>query len=118
MNTVATLIWLVVIVFDTFGQLSFKAAAATDEGLDGWARWKAMLSDKWIWVGIGSYVVEFFAWLAFLSMVPLSLAVLVGSINIITVVLAGRVFFGEALTRKRVAATILITLGVVLVGWA
>jgi len=118
MTPLATLLWLGNIIFDTIGQLAFKAAATVDQDLDGLARWKAMACDRWIWLGVASYVVEIFLWLAFLSLVPLSQGVLVGSINILAVMLGGRIFFGEQLTQRRVAATVLIATGVAFVGWA
>lgn len=117
MSALATVLWLLNILFDTFGQLAFKAAASTPDHLHGLARWKAMACDCWIWLGVGAYVIEFFIWLAFLSLVPLSQGVLVGSINILAVMVGGRVFFGEKLSRRRLVATGLITVGVALVGW-
>jgi drug/metabolite transporter (DMT)-like permease len=117
MTAQATLIWLLKIVADTIGQLSFKAAANIEE--DHWlAHWKAMMSDKWMWAGIGSYFVEFFLWLALLSLVPLSLAVLLASFNILTITLGGRLIFKEKLTPRRCLAISLIAVGVALVGWA
>ena len=118
MTPLATLLWVLNITFDALGQLAFKAAAITPDHLDGLARWKHMLSDKWLWAGISAYVVETFCWIAFLSMVPLSMAVLLGSINILAVMAGGRIFFGEHLTRRRLAATALIAIGVCLVGWS
>jgi len=118
MTPLATLLWVLNITFDAIGQLAFKAAAGTPDHLDGLERWKHMLGDRWLWLGISAYVVEIFCWIAFLSMVPLSVAVLLGSINILAVMLGGRIFFGEALTTRRLTATALITVGVVLVGWS
>ncbi|NMW26273.1 EamA family transporter, partial [Rhodanobacter denitrificans] len=83
---------------------------------DGLARWKYMASRPWLWLGVGSYVVEFLVWIAFLSLVPLSEGVLLGSINIVAIMLAGRFLFGEKLTRLRVAGILLVTLGVAIVG--
>lgn len=117
MTPLATLLWIANVALDTCGQLSFKVAAVKETEEDGLARWKSMLSDFWIWLGIGSYAIEFFLWLAFLTIVPLSQATLMGCVNILAVMIAGRVFFGEALTTKRVVATLLITVGVALVGW-
>jgi len=58
------------------------------------------------------------AWIALLSLIPLSQAVLIGSVNIITVALAGRLFFGERLYGLRVVAIALIATGVALAGVA
>lgn len=117
MTPLATFLWAVNLLFDTLGQLSFKAAAIRRGDESGAAGWLRMLSNRWIWIGIFSYVVEFFLWLAFLSLVPLSVAVLVGSVNILTVMIGGRIFFGEALTPRRLGAALLIGGGMILVGW-
>ena len=57
-----------------------------------------MARRPWLWLGIGCYVLEFVLWLAFISLVPLSDGVLLGSISIVVVMLLGRVFFRERLT--------------------
>lgn len=54
--------------------------------------------------------------MAFLSQVELSVGVMLGSFNIVVIMLAGRLFFKEKLTRWRVAGISLITLGVAIVG--
>jgi drug/metabolite transporter (DMT)-like permease len=113
--TVVTL-WLLNILLDTFGQLSFKAAAADDNLGCGVARWQAMARRPWIWCGIGCYVGEFLIWLAFLSLLPLSEGVLLGSINIVAVMLVGRWLFGESLSPLRTIGILLIAGGVAVVG--
>jgi drug/metabolite transporter (DMT)-like permease len=55
-------------------------------------------------------------WIAFLSLIPLSEGILLGSINIVAIMLAGRLVFGEQLTRLRVTGILLVTLGVAIVG--
>ena len=109
-------LWLLNIVLDTGGQLAFKAAAGDPDAGDGIARWKHMLARPWLGLGIACYVIEFLVWIAFLSLVPLSDGVLLGSINIVAIMLAGRWLFGEKLTRLRVAGMLLVSLGVAIVG--
>jgi drug/metabolite transporter (DMT)-like permease len=111
-------LWLLNVVLDTGGQLAFKAAAGDDAAGDGLARWKYMATRPWLWLGIGCYVIEFLVWIAFLSLLPLSQAILLGSINIVAVMVAGRLLFGEKLTRLRVTGIVLVTLGVAIVGVA
>lgn len=113
--TVVTL-WLLNILLDTFGQLSFKAAAAEPHPHEGLARWKAMARRPWIWCGLGCYIAEFLVWLAFLSLVPLSEGVLLGSINIVAVMIAGRILFNEKFSPLRTAGILLIAAGVAVVG--
>lgn len=112
--TVATL-WLLNVLLDTFGQLSFKAAAASGLG-EGVARWKAMARRPWLWAGIACYVGEFLVWLAFLSLVPLSEGVLLGSINIVAVMVAGRFLFDEKFSPLRTLGILLVAAGVAVVG--
>ena len=94
-----------------------KAAASEHTaGAGGLAHWKRMASRPWLWFGICCYVLEFFVWMAFLSQVELSVGVMLGSFNIVVIMLAGRLFFKEKLTRWRVTGISLITLGVAIVG--
>lgn len=107
-------LWLANVVCDTVGQLAFKAAAGAPG--EGAARWAALAKQPFLWLGIAAYTGEFFAWLAFLSLVPLSRGVLLGSINIVAVMIAGRLIFGERLTPLRVIGILLVAAGVALVG--
>jgi len=118
MTALATLLWILNLICVTAGHLSLKAAAtvATPD-THGFARWKAMLADVWVWIGVSAFAAEFLLWLAFLSLVPLSLAILVGSIDSLAVSLGGRIFFHEALTLRRTCSIFLIAVGVALVGW-
>ena len=117
MSPLATLLWASNLVCDVAGQLAFKAAALSSTDAAGFARWRRLMRDGWIWIGIAAFVAEFVLWLAFLSLVPLSLAVLVGSAEIIVVMIGGRLCFDEALTPRRSLAAGLIAIGVALVGW-
>ncbi|MDR0338782.1 MAG: EamA family transporter [Desulfovibrio sp.] len=116
MSGIAFFLWLLNMLVDAGGQMSFKAAAMQGIGLNPVQHWKHMFSRPFIWLGILCYVLEFFVWLAFLAYVPLSVAIMLGSINIVAVMLAGRLAFGERLNSWRVAGILLITLGVAVVG--
>lgn len=116
MNLTIALLWTINVSLDTGGQLAFKAAAGDPLAGDGAARWRYMLARPWIWIGSACYVFEFLVWLAFLSLVPLSEGVLLGSINIVAIMLAGRWLFGERLTRMRVIGIALVAVGVAIVG--
>lgn len=116
MQGLPLLLWAANLVLDTGGQLAFKAAASDEAAGDGLARWRYMLGRPWIWTGIGCYVVEFVVWVAFLSLVPLSQGVLLGSINIVAIMIAGRVLFRERLSPLRVTGILLVAAGVAIVG--
>ena len=116
MTPAAAILWLATIVFDTFGQLAFKSAATSESSASGVAYWVALLRNKWVLAGIGCFIGEFITWLCFLSLVDLGEGVLLGSINIVAVMLAGRWFFHEKLTRMRVIGIGLVAIGVIVVG--
>ena len=111
-------LWLLNVLTDSGGQLAFKAAAAHPAAneSEGLARWQAMARQPWLWIGVACYGAEFLLWLAFLSLVPLSEGVLLGSINIVAIMVAGRVLFGERLSPLRVAGILLVSAGVAVVG--
>jgi len=115
MSTLATALWLINIVIDTAGHLSFKAAAAA-KAADQERSWLSMLRSGYLWTGIVCFCLEFAVWFALLSLIPLSQAVLVGSINIVVLMIAGRLLFRERLDRLRVGGMILIAAGVALAG--
>src|SRR6266481_4719140 len=104
MTTLATILWGLNLLCVTVGHLSLKAAATVAPGSRILDRWTAMLKDVWVWIGVA-------------AIVPLSLAVLVGSIDTLAVSIGGRIIFGEALTLRRSFSIILIAMGVALVGW-
>jgi len=115
MTKLALIFWLSNIVLDTAGHLAFKHAASTGRD-SGRQHWQAMLSSPALWIGIGCFGLEFVVWFALLSLVPLSLAVLIGAINIVVVMLAGRLLFQERLDRMRLTGMGLIAVGVLLAG--
>ena len=108
MPHLAVVLWIANILLDTAGHLAFKSAATGD--------WKSMLRSPRLWGGIACFCLEFVAWLALLSLIPLSQAVLIGSINIVVVMIAGRALFHERLDAARLAGMSLIALGVALAG--
>jgi len=110
------LLWPLNVLIDTVGQLAFKAAASDEAAGDGIARWIYMVKRPWIWVGIGSYALGFLVWIAFVSLLPLSEVILLGSINIVSIMVAGHFLFGEKLTRLRLSGIVLVLLGVAIVG--
>ena len=117
MTPLATLLWVTNLGIDTLGHLSFKAAANRTGDLEGLAHWKAMARGPMMWIGIACFVAESWLWMALLSYVPLSQAVLIGSINIIGVMIGGRLLFAEKITLARFCGIGLVAIGVGLAGW-
>ncbi|MEP6633460.1 MAG: EamA family transporter [Luteimonas sp.] len=111
-------VWLLTVTLDTVGQLAFKSSAAVPESGAGTgvARWRRIAARPALWLGIVCYGCEFLAWTAFLSLVPLGEGVLLGSINIVAITLAGRVLFRERLMPMHAAGIALVGVGVAVVG--
>jgi multidrug transporter EmrE-like cation transporter len=111
----ALYIWIINVTLDTAGHIALKHAAIIDADTV-LARWKAMFFSIPLWVGIVCFCLEFVVWLAFLSVLTLSQGVLLGAINMVSIVIAGRFIFNEQLDNKRLIGISLITLGVIFVG--
>ena len=118
MSVLATFIWALDLLLDVTGHLALKSATQRVGTPVGTILWRSMPLEPLFWLSIGAFAGEFLAWLSFLSLVPLSKGVLVGSVNIVAVMIGGRVLFGERVTAARAAAAMLIGTGVALVGWA
>jgi len=116
MSALIFLLWLANAGLDTVGQTAFKYAASETGSKDGVQYWLNLFRRPWVWIGIGAYVFEFLFWLAFLTLVPLAKGILLGSINIITVMIVGRVLFKEILTPLRITGILLVAGGVAIVG--
>jgi len=115
MSNLAIFLWIANVFLDSAGHLAFKSAAVTEQDSE-LQRWKDMLRSPQLWIGIVCFCGEFAVWFALLSLIPLSQAILIGSINIVVVMLAGRLLFHERLDGTRVAGMWLIAVGVALAG--
>jgi drug/metabolite transporter (DMT)-like permease len=56
------------------------------------------------------------SWIAFLSLVDLSQGMLLASINMVAIMIGGRLLFREKFTPLRVAGILLVSAGVAIVG--
>ena len=109
MSSLAIVVWIANVLTDTAGRMAFKSAAR-------WPRWGQRLRSPALWAGIVCFAFELVLWLALLALIPLSQAILIGSINIVTVAVAGRIIFGERMVPMRAAGIALIAIGVALAG--
>ena len=110
MNAAALLFLLSYLLVITARQLAFKGAS-----LAGERKPSIVLARSFFWAAIVSAPLEALLWLGFLSFVPLGQGVMAGSLGIVTVLIGGRIVFGEELTRARLIAGLVIVLGVALV---
>jgi drug/metabolite transporter (DMT)-like permease len=116
MTIEAWLLLAAILVLDTGSHLALKSASMRAAEVTGRHHILALLSQPTLWFAIVAFVVLFLAWIAFISLVPLSQGIMAGSITIAGVMLGGRIFFGEHITLWRGLAVGLIAVGVLLVG--
>jgi drug/metabolite transporter (DMT)-like permease len=117
MSPLATLLLAIFLIGTATGQLLFKAASVRASGEKG-GTFIALARDPRVWIGVAIYLCEFLVWLAFVSLIPLWQAVMVANLDILVVMVFGRIFFDEHITVARILAVSLISIGVVLVGWS
>ena len=106
------------IACDVFGQLAFKLGTqrTPDAGESGVVVFVGrLLAERWILTGLGIYAVEFIVWVRILSIAPLNIAFPVASLNILGIVLLGRLFLGESVNSRQWAGAALVTAGVAIV---
>ena len=116
MSLLAWTLLAVVVVGNTAGQIFLKAASVRADRREDAGHWQALLADPLLWLGLTTYIFEFLVWLAFISVVPLWQGVMVGCVDILMVMIGGRIFFGEHITAPRIGAITLIAAGVLMVG--
>jgi len=108
-------LWLLIVVLTSAGHLAFKAAASEPSTGGALAGWLRMARRPWLWIGIVAFVVQFVLWVAFLSIIPLSLGLMLASFQIVVVYFAGRMLFHEPGSWLRLAGVVLISAGVAIV---
>lgn len=117
MTLAAWLLLGVLLVLDTASHLLLKASSGRAHGERYQEFLRSLFGDPLFWLAIACFLTLLVTWIGFLSLVPLSQAVMVGTITIAGVMIGGRFFFNEELTPARVLAVGLICAGVFLVGW-
>jgi drug/metabolite transporter (DMT)-like permease len=117
MTPLALLLLSVVLLGETVSHLCMKGASLRAAHATGPRYLLALARDPLLWFGILAWVVLFFSWMGFLSLVPLGEGVMLGSVTIVGVMIGGRLCFGERITPARATAIAFIALGVALVGW-
>jgi drug/metabolite transporter (DMT)-like permease len=112
------LLILASVSLSALAQLSLKigtgaAASSRADGIGG--ELSGLTQSPWVLVGLGLYGFGALLWLFVLGRAPLSLAYPFVGMGFILTMLAGALCLGEHLSLSRVAGTLLITIGCVLV---
>ena len=117
MDEIAATLLLAVLLLETTSHLALKSASLRADRSPGWRYFLTFAAQPALWLALTAFVALFFAWLGFLSRVPLGEGVMAGSITIVGVMVGGRLIFKERITLPRALAIALIAVGVGLVGW-
>ncbi|ALN74973.1 EamA family transporter [Aureimonas sp. AU20] len=117
----APLVLGLTVILDVGGQILFKTGLDGSDETDTAQHEKVglvrrVLGSPQIAAGVGLYAVEFVAWLFVLSHMDLSVAFPIATLSYVGVVLASRLFLGEAVPPRRWMSTLLIAAGAALVG--
>ncbi len=102
-------LWFFLIVSDTGAQLMMKTGAVKAAST-GW------LPNGFILAGYALYVLSFAIWMQLLKDTRLFIALSGSSVVYITIAFASALLLGEAITGRVMAGTVLISLGVFLIG--
>lgn len=110
--------FLVLITFDTGGQIAFKIAADATAPAELSLAWLLRLAtEPWIYVTACGFLGSFVTWMTLLSNAPVGPAFAASHMEIVAVLLVSVTILGETLTGRQVVGAILIIAGVALLGW-
>lgn len=105
------LIWISLIMSDTAAQLLLKKGTMGNFS----NHWEI---NSFIIAGYSLYILSFFLWMLILKTTPLYIALSGASIIFITIAFGSYFFLGEPLTIKSLIGTILVAIGVYIVGYS
>jgi drug/metabolite transporter (DMT)-like permease len=102
-------------LFDTATQVAFKLAAERTGEFAAAASWlRAAALSPWIWIAVAGYLGAFLTWMTLLEHAPVGPAFAASHIDVVTVLVASALFFGERLTPARIGGAVLIIAGIFL----
>jgi drug/metabolite transporter (DMT)-like permease len=118
MTATTITLWLLNVFLETGGQMFLKVTGikSMSGAIYPFNYWVNIFSKPWIWIAFCCYFLQFLIWLAFLSLVSLSQGMLLGSINIVAIMIGGHLIFGEKVNFLRLSGILLIAIGVAIVG--
>jgi drug/metabolite transporter (DMT)-like permease len=103
-------LWIILVASDTVSQLLLKKGAVS-------VRSTGNVLNPLILGGYSLYIVSFIAWMLILKTTRLFIALSTSSILYITVAYASNYFMGEVITPNIIIGTILVSLGVLVLGF-
>ena len=113
MKRVVVIGFLVLMSFDTMGQLCFKLASSTTGPLELDVIWFLRLFAKpWVYGAILGYLGAFVTWMTILKHAPMGPAFAASHLELITVSIFSVLLLGESMNAHKIIGGALIILGV------
>ena len=105
--------FLLLLVFDTAGQMGFKLAASSAGALRLELPWlAAIFTSPWVYVAVGAYVGAFFVWMTILEHAPIGPAFAASHLEIVTVLLLSVLLLGESVSKPQLLGGALVLAGI------
>lgn len=104
--------FLILLIFDTLAQVSFKLAGLdTVPSLDiSWIM--RVLLDKWTYGAILGYIGAFITWMTLLKHAPIGPAFAATHLHVVTVAVISFLFFGEKFSFVQIIGSVFIITGI------
>ncbi len=104
--------FLVLLVFDTFAQVSFKYTGLNvpPEPTLSWVL--SLFAEPWLYGAIGGYIGAFITWMTLLKYAPIGPSVAASHLELVSVTLLSVWLFNEPLDAYKLIGGLLILLGV------
>lgn len=111
--------FLVLVLFDSVGAISFKYAGMHAQPLEANTAWLLRLFGKpWVYGAVIGYIGAFFTWMTLLKHAPIGPAFAASHLEVVSVMLLSLWLFHEQLTLPRVLGAVAIVAGIVCLGVA
>lgn len=106
-------------MFDTLGQISFKLSATAAEPLEASLGWLSRIFfHPFVYFAILGYVGAFFTWMTLLRRAPVGPAFAASHLEVVTVMIASVLIFGETISFAHFAGALFIVAGIVCLAFA
>ncbi|EJF89288.1 hypothetical protein MEG_00040 [Bartonella tamiae Th307] len=111
--------FLFLMAFDTLGQISFKMTATAAEPLEANIDWLIRIfTHPWVYLAILGYIGAFFTWMTLLRRAPVGPAFAASHLEVVTVMIASVILFGEHISLTHLTGAVFIVCGIIFLAFA
>ncbi|MCO6523516.1 MAG: EamA family transporter [Candidatus Schmidhempelia sp.] len=111
--------FLLLLFFDTFGQISFKYTSLYSAPLELNLAWiKRIFSTIWMYLTLLNYLGSFCTWMYLLKRAPIGPAFAISHMQVVSVMFISVFLFDEHITLTQIIGATLILMGIVVLAFA